>query len=93
MFQFSDVDSEDVEYDALLEKCLLFSKKAASINDEKLCTRIVHRNLDVMDKINAALDPLKFIEAIALILVRDDITVKRKVLDMFNQRISQKVII
>jgi hypothetical protein len=47
--------------------------------------------LDVIDKINAALDPLKFIEAVALIMVRDDTAVKRKVMEMLNQRILQKV--
>lgn len=89
--QFSDTENEDVEYDTLLGKCLFFSKKSSGLNEEKLYRLIVHKNLDVIDKINAALDPLKFIEAVALILVRNDATVKRKVLEMLNQRILQKV--
>lgn len=89
--QFQETESEDVEYDTLLGKCLQFSKKSSGLNEEKLFRLITHKNLDVIDKINSALEPLKFIEAVALILVRDDTAVKRKVMELLNQRILQKV--
>jgi len=90
-YQLVEKNDTRVEYDRLIEKCLNFSKILSGIQDDKLFRLLTHKNLEVIDKVNNALQPSDFIEVVAIILIRDDMTVKRKVMEMLNQRLLQKV--
>ena len=58
---------------------------------DKIFRLITQRNLDVIDKVNAALEPVDLVRAVVSILGREDLSVKKKMLDMLNQRIVHKV--
>lgn len=85
------METEKLDYDGILEKCMVFSRVLSYLNEEKIFRLIAHRNLEVIDKVNLALAPADFVETMVLILNRNDVTVKRKMMEMLNQRILQKV--
>jgi len=89
--KFAELENSSLQYDSLLEKCLSFSKLVFIHNQDKLFRLIGYRNFEIIDKVNAALDPGTFVRVTGLILERDDIGVKKKMLDMLNTRIFGKV--
>lgn len=78
-------------YDSLLEKCLALSRLVSSNPGDKILRHIGQRNFDVIEKINIALEPKDFVLATIAILAKDDVAVKRKILDLLNQRILNQV--
>lgn len=80
-------------YDTLLEKCFSFSRLVSNIHEDKIFRLIAQRNLDIIEKVNAALEPADLIRTVITILLRDDLSVKKKMLDLLNHRIAHKVIL
>jgi len=86
------LEEEKLSYDKLLEKCLSFARLVSNIHDDRIFRHITVRNVEVIEKINSALEPADFVRVVVSILGRGDLSVKRKMLDMLNDRIRLKVV-
>ncbi|CAL8131520.1 unnamed protein product [Orchesella dallaii] len=91
--KFADVDVNDVKlkYDTVLERCLSFSRIVSGLSEDKIFRHITHKNFEVVEKINAVLEVEEFVGVVSGILERNDFTIKRKILDMLNLRLAQKI--
>jgi len=85
------LEETKLSYDTLLEKCLSYSRLVSNIHQDKIFRLITNRNLDIVEKLNAALEPTDLVRTVISILGREDLGVKKKVLDMLNHRIAHKV--
>lgn len=74
-----------------MERCLAFSRVVSGLKDNKIFRLVTQRNVEVIEKINAVLEAEDFIRVISVILERNDMPIQRKILDMFNLRLAQKV--
>ncbi|CAG7837073.1 unnamed protein product [Allacma fusca] len=88
---FESLEAKTLDLEPLLEKCLSFSRLLSPLSEDKVFRLIANRNFEVIDKVNAALEPKDFVQVVKLILEKDDNSIKKRILDIFNQRIIQKV--
>ncbi|ODM95754.1 HEAT repeat-containing protein 1, partial [Orchesella cincta] len=89
--KFADLADVKLEYDTVIERCLSFSRIVSGLAEEKIFRLIAHKNFEVMEKINAVLEVEDFVRVVSGILERNDFAIKRKILDMLNLRLTQKI--
>lgn len=90
--QFSELeDDEKLDYHIIMERCLSFSRVVSGLSEDKIFRLIAHRNFEVLEKINAVLEVQDFVRIVAIILERNEVATKRRILDMLNLRLVQKV--